>query len=269
MPTVNQWYHYGRSCAYSTGICSKHLFNTCICNFTNRHAKSIMSVTIHVLRSSGQYATFQVPYHEGMSALDALKAISQTQPDLAYRYECGGQAICGVCTALINGRPMLACAAHIHDEQSYTLAPLPGHPVDKDLLVEFGPRLERFMRAVPYLTEGGKPIESKAAADASRLLRSCIECWACVAVCPVSLTTDHADALSMVKLARFALDPRDGTDRVQLAAALGLVDYEAACPSCRACQDICPKHIDVYAHAVRALLNLQAEAALPEAQPHE
>jgi succinate dehydrogenase/fumarate reductase iron-sulfur protein len=218
-----------------------------------------MAITLRVQRGTDRdnvtFDSYEVPYREGMSVLDALKQAGHEVHDLAYRWECG-QGICGVCTMMINGRAALSCTTLCKTDESYTLEPLVGHPVDKDLLVDFVPRYDKFNSIVPFLQEGGEPIESKAEADASKLLRSCVECWACVAVCPVSLNTDNADALSMVKLARFATDPRDGADRVQMAQEAGLQIYSKTCPSCRACADICPRNIDVYEDAVLVLTDL-------------
>ncbi|HLY26318.1 MAG TPA: 2Fe-2S iron-sulfur cluster-binding protein [Aggregatilineales bacterium] len=221
-----------------------------------------MSITLLIQRASGAYDRYEVSYQEGMSVLDAVKSIGQRVPDLAYRWECG-QGICGVCTIRINGAPALSCTTLARPDTSYTLEPIPGFPVEKDLLVDYTPRLEKLLDVKPYLIEGGQPIATKAEADASKLLRSCIECMACVAVCPVSLKTANADALAMVKLARFALDPRDGEDRREMAEEAGLDVYTKTCPSCRACATICPRQIDVYEHAVKVLAETQtSEQAL-------
>jgi fumarate reductase iron-sulfur subunit len=211
-----------------------------------------MPITLVIQRNPEVYDQFSVPYREGMLVLDALKHVGHIVPDLAYRWECG-QGICGVCTLTINDAPALACTALVQDNASYVLEPLAGFPAEKDLLINVAPRLEQMQTIAPYLIEGGRPIASKAEADQSKLLRSCIECGACVSVCPVSREPDHADALSMVKLARFALDPRDGADRREIAAEHGLDVYAATCPSCRACMDVCPKGIDVFIHAVQML----------------
>lgn len=210
---------------------------------------------ISIRRSVDTIQTFDVPHHEGMSILDALKHISTEQsPDLAYRWECS-QGVCGVCTMLINGRPALSCAVTAQPGTEYLLEPLPGFPIKKDLVIDLTPRLNGLLDVQPYLVDGGRAIETYAEAEASKKVRSCIECWGCVSVCPVSLNTDNADALSMVKLARFALDPRDGADRAEIAAAHGLDTYSATCPTCRRCMDVCPKGIDVYIDAIKVLEN--------------
>ncbi len=212
------------------------------------------STQISIRRSPDTLQTFSVPYQEGMSILDAIKQISAEQAhDLAYRWECG-QGVCGVCTMLINGRPALSCAVNIQPGAEYVLEPLDGFPIKKDLVVDLTPRLDALLNIQPYLIQHEPhAIETQAEADAGKKVRTCVECWACVSVCPVSLNTHNADALSMVKLVRFALDPRDDQDRMALAIDNGLDVYSATCPSCRKCMDVCPKGIDVYLDAVQVL----------------
>jgi fumarate reductase (CoM/CoB) subunit B len=146
---------------------------------------------------------------------------------------------------------------------TYTCEPLEGFPVKKDLVVNLAPATANMLQVQPWLVEGGKPIESRAEADASKKVRTCVECWACVTVCPVSAPVIIADsdegthALGMVKLARFALDPRDGANRAELGAQANLAAYAATCPTCRRCADVCPKDIDVYLDAVQVLEKIE------------
>jgi succinate dehydrogenase/fumarate reductase iron-sulfur protein len=213
-----------------------------------------MTLQLSIRRNPDLVQAFSVPYHPGMSLLDALRLISAGDaPDLAYRWECGGQRICGVCTVRVNGQPALSCGVLVQPDTHYLVEPLDGFPVERDLIVDLHERLDTLNAHQPYLIDGGKPIETRAEAEASKHLRTCVECWACVSVCPVSLNTDSAHALSMVKLARFALDPRDGADRAASAREAGLDIYSATCPSCRRCETICPKDIDVFVHAIQVL----------------
>jgi len=212
------------------------------------------TTTLTIQRTAAQPSTFTVPYTEGMSILDALKLISAGEaPDLAYRWECGGQRICGVCAIRVDGAPVLACGMAAQPDRAYQLAPLEGFSVEQDLVIDLSGWLDRLKARQPYLIDGGRPIASQAEAEASKHLRSCIECWACVSVCPVSHASDDTHALGMVKLARFALDPRDGADRHALAVQAELDTYSATCPTCRRCADVCPKAIDVYTDAIQVL----------------
>ena len=209
---------------------------------------------LSIRRGPDQIASFRLPFRVGMSILDGLRQISASDaPDLVYRWECGGQRICGVCTIRVNGQPALSCGVLVEPEGDYLIEPLDGFPVERDLVVALGERLQAMQPYAPYLVEGGRPLESRADAEASKHLRTCIECWACVSVCPISLNTDSAHALSMVKLARFALDPRDGADRAGSAHEGGLDLYTATCPSCRRCETVCPKDIDIFVDAIQVL----------------
>lgn len=213
----------------------------------------LTSIQLTIRRDASMPQSYTVPYSEGMSVLDALKWLSSHDADdLAFRWECG-QGMCGVCTMMINGAAALSCAVLAHPGGTYLCEPLSNFPLKKDLVVDLDPAIAAMMHVEPYLIAGGRPIESRQDAEASKKLRTCVECWACVAVCPVSAGGDTTHALSMVKLARFALDPRDGADRYQSAADHGLDAYSAACPTCRQCADVCPKGIDVYIDAIQVL----------------
>ena len=215
-----------------------------------------MTFQLSIRRNPDIVQAFSVLYRSGMSILDALREISAGEaPDLAYRWECGGQRICGVCTIKVDGQPALSCGVLVQPHTDYLVEPLDGFPVERDLIVDLRDRLETLNENHPYLVEGGRPIETRAEAEASKHLRTCVECWACVSVCPISLNTDNAHALSMVKLARFSLDPRDGADRAAAAVDAGLDVYSATCPGCRRCESVCPKDIDVFIHAIQVLEN--------------
>jgi succinate dehydrogenase/fumarate reductase iron-sulfur protein len=210
------------------------------------------SATLTILRGDARQS-FTVPYESGMSVLDGLKYLSIGQADdLAFRWECG-QSICGVCTMMINGQPALSCGVLMQPGGVYVCEPLVGFPVKKDLVVDLGPATDSMLAVQPYVLNGGRPIATQAEAEASKKLRMCVECWACVSICPVSAAGEAAHALSIVKLARLAQDPRDGSDRRATARLFGLQDYESTCSSCRRCADVCPKGIDVFLDAVQVL----------------
>ena len=213
-----------------------------------------MVFQLSIRRNPDLVQAFNISYRPGMSILDALREISAGDaPDLVYRWECGGQRICGVCTINVNGQPALSCGVVVQPNTDYLVEPIDGFPVERDLVVDLHDRLDALNDYHPYLVEGGRPIETRDEAEGSKLLRTCVECWACVSVCPVSLNTNSAHALSMVKLARFALDPRDGANRVETAREAGLDIYSATCPSCRKCETVCPKAIDVFVDAIQVL----------------
>lgn len=199
------------------------------------------------------FQTYLVPFTRGMTVLDVLALIQTAyDPTLAFRWECEA-AICGTCTVNVNGKPVLACEAVVDPEKPLIISPIGNFAVQKDMVVELQSGLARLALAKPYLAFNGKTIATQEAADASRKLRTCIECWACVSVCPVArdYPQEAADPLGMVKLARYHLDPRDELQRPSLATENGLARY--ACETCQLCVDVCPKAINVPEEAIYLL----------------
>ena len=82
------------------------------------------------------YKTYEVPFEEGMSAMDALDYIYQNQDGTLAYYDHAGCSlgICGRCTAKINGKPGLLCQTRV--EGDITLEPLNQEKVLKDLVIE-------------------------------------------------------------------------------------------------------------------------------------
>src|SRR5690606_40418759 len=68
--------------------------------------------------------------------LDALTRIKEQDDSLAYRRSCR-EGVCGSDAMNINGRNMLACITPLEGlAEPVTLAPLPGFPVIRDLIVD-------------------------------------------------------------------------------------------------------------------------------------
>lgn len=82
------------------------------------------------------YKTYEVPFEEGMSAMDALDYIYQNQDGTLAYYDHAGCSlgICGRCTGKVNGKPGLVCQTPVKGD--ITLEPLNEEKVLKDLVVE-------------------------------------------------------------------------------------------------------------------------------------
>lgn len=82
------------------------------------------------------YKTYEVPFEEDMSAMDALDYIYQNQDGTLAYYDHAGCSlgICGRCTGKINGKPGLTCQTRI--EGDITLDPLNQEKVLKDLVIK-------------------------------------------------------------------------------------------------------------------------------------
>jgi succinate dehydrogenase/fumarate reductase-like Fe-S protein len=88
---------------------------------------------------AGGYDTFEVPYEEGMSVLDALRWIrAHIDPTLAIRYSCINANVCKTCMALVNGEVKYACTARLQSTTT-TVGPLPKRPVIRDLVTDTVP----------------------------------------------------------------------------------------------------------------------------------
>ena len=123
--------------------------------------------------------SYTVSVNDGARVLHVLHAIHDTiDPTLAYRYCCGsGQ--CGSCAVRVNGEPVLACMEEAQD--GITIAPL-NLPVRQDLVVDLLPKIEQIASLKPK--QGQRNCRQKQEIDAIKPLRDCIECLACVSVCP-------------------------------------------------------------------------------------
>jgi fumarate reductase (CoM/CoB) subunit B len=192
------------------------------------------------------YQTYTVKVNEGARVLNVLHDIHDTlDPTLAYRYSCAsGQ--CGSCSVRVNGEPVLACMEEAKDNS--TIEPI-NLTVKKDLVVDLLPKLEEVASFFP-----GKDIvpPKKADIDAIKPLRDCIECLACVSVCPAMDVTKFLGPTAMRQEMRLALDPRDSGDRISDAVRDGLF----TCTSCQACWKVCPKNIQIPGKAIEKLRSL-------------
>jgi succinate dehydrogenase/fumarate reductase-like Fe-S protein len=96
-------------------------------------------------QDEGRYQTFEVPFEEGMSVLDALRWIRAHQDSsLAVRYSCLNANACKTCMALVNGAVEYTCTARLTADGA-TVAPLPSRPVIRDLVTDTAPADEKLV----------------------------------------------------------------------------------------------------------------------------
>ena len=192
-----------------------------------------------------RFESYTVSVNEGARVLHVLHAIhDEIDPTLSYRYCCGsGQ--CGSCAVRVEGEPVLACMKEATD--GITIAPL-NLPVKKDLVVDLLPKIATIASLVPAQGEAMQ-LPTKAQIEEIKPLRDCIECLACVSVCPAMDVTSFLGPTAMRQEMRLALDPRDTGDRVPDAVRDGLF----TCTSCQACFVACPKKIQIPGKAIENL----------------
>jgi len=215
-------------------------------------------ITVHVSRFDPQcdhaprLETYTVRVNDGARVLHVLHAIhDEVDPSLSYRYCCGsGQ--CGSCAVQVNGEPVLAC---MEEARTGSIIEPLELPVKKDLVTDLLPALQNLPRLQPCEVEC---LPSKEQIDAIKPLRSCIECLACVSVCPAMQVTGFLGPTVMREEMRLALDPRSCEDRIAKTVDEGLF----TCTSCQACWKVCPKDIEIPGKAIEKLRSLANKKGL-------
>ena len=86
------------------------------------------------------------------------------------------------------------------------------------------------MTIKPYLEKINEVRISKTTANQSKPFRKCIECGCCIAGAPEITQSEKGcmDPMSLVKIARYVTDPRDGLDRKAMAKKNGIDKYSDA-----------------------------------------
>ncbi len=218
-----------------------------------------------------RYQVYRVPYQEHMRVLDALNYVYDELGDgLAYRWYCGVKK-CGECALTVNGQAMMSCWEPVVGDM--TCDPLTNFPIVRDLVVDVSGYERGIVNLSPFVQRSDHPrFPERISHDDMELahnLSSCIECNVCTAEVPIhSLSPEgvswdgYAGPAALVKLARFVLDPRDETDRTELALRAGLREF----PLYTNLQNLCPQGIDIVQDALAPSQRklFESEGALAE-----
>ncbi|WEV68035.1 2Fe-2S iron-sulfur cluster-binding protein [Bifidobacterium sp. ESL0769] len=138
------------------------------------------------------------------------------------------------------------------------IAPLPGFPVLRDLIVDIDQMMNQIKKLEPYLKADGKLATTK---DGKidmfeylqkpeelkhyELLSNCISCGVCEGSCPVYAGGEaFIGPATLIASSRFINDSRDNATNKRLDA-IATADGITACQSVRACSRECPRGIDV------------------------
>jgi succinate dehydrogenase/fumarate reductase iron-sulfur protein len=219
------------------------------------------NLTVRVFRYDPQadalprYDVYSVPRKPDMRVLDALNYIYDTcDVPLGHRWFCGIKK-CGECAVSVNGKAVLACWEAAVDEM--TCEPLPNFPIIRDLVVDTAPAEALIIKLRPFLKREKTPTFpekiSHGKMQAAHQLSKCIECHVCTGSFPAKglglngpTLYGHSGPAGLVRFARFALDPRDETDRKSLAYDARLDEF----PASEALSTVCPQGIDIVREAL-------------------
>ncbi len=192
--------------------------------------------------------------------LDLLHRVKyELDGSLTFRRSCG-HGICGSDALLINGRNRLACKERIEKlGRRISIAPLPGLPVVKDLVVDMEGFFESYRSVMPFLVND-RPLPARerlqSAEDRARYddTTKCILCAACTTSCPSFWANDgYVGPAAIVNAHRFIFDSRDEAAEERLEILAG-DDGVWRCRTIFNCTDACPRGI----HITQAILEVSS-----------
>jgi succinate dehydrogenase / fumarate reductase iron-sulfur subunit len=194
--------------------------------------------------------------------LDLLHKVKYEQDGtLTFRRSCA-HGVCGSDAMLINGRNRLACKIRVDQLKGrrITVAPLPGLPVMKDLVVDMEGFFAKFRSVQPYLqADSLDPDRERRQSPADRAVfddtTKCILCAACTTSCPSFWAQpSYVGPAAIVNAHRFVFDSRDdhADDRLEILADR---DGVWRCRTIFNCTDACPRGI----HITQAILEVSSK----------
>ena len=200
--------------------------------------------------------TYEVDMGATSRILDALMYIARNiDGTLGFRKSCA-HGVCGSDAMIINGKERLACKTLIQDVaqkdgDTITLQPLRHLPVQKDLMVDQTPFLQKMKAVNPFFmakepppgtTEYAQSPKERVAIDDST---KCIHCGCCYSACPVlDEKPDFLGPAALVQAARFVFDTRDKGVEAR-AELLDHPDGVWGCDNHFACTKVCPRDIKI------------------------
>jgi succinate dehydrogenase / fumarate reductase iron-sulfur subunit len=199
------------------------------------------------------WGEYDVDAEETDRVLDALQTVKWTiDGTLNFRRSCA-HGICGSDAMRINGRNVLACKLLVRDavqNGGFTIEPILGLRVLKDLIVDMEPFFAQYRAVMPYLVNDEDPgprerlqsTEDRARYDDTT---KCILCAACTTSCPSFWARgDYVGPAAIVQAHRFIFDSRDqaAEDRLQI---LGDANGVWRCRTIFNCTEACPRGIQV------------------------
>jgi succinate dehydrogenase / fumarate reductase iron-sulfur subunit len=205
-----------------------------------------------------RFDDFLVPFHKGMTVLDALIYARDTyDSSLTFRHSCR-QAVCGSDALFVNGSQMLGCKTQLAElEAPVRIEPLPHQEVVKDLVVDMEHFYDQMHAVEPYFDADELPEDeleeqrqSRENREKVKMSTRCIWCGACMSSCNIAAgDNEYLGPAAINKAYRFAMDKREGADRKQ--ERLRIIEQEHGVWRCQtqfSCTEVCPKDIPLTEH---------------------
>ena len=205
-----------------------------------------------------RFDDFRVPFHKGMTVLDALIYARDTyDSSLTFRHSCR-QAVCGSDALFVNGSQMLGCKTQLADlESPVRIEPLPHQEVVKDLVVDMEHFYDQMHAVEPYFDADELPDDeleeqrqTRENREKVKMSTRCIWCGACMSSCNIAAgDNEYLGPAAINKAYRFAMDEREGERRKQ--ERLRIIEQEHGVWRCQtqfSCTEVCPKDIPLTEH---------------------
>ncbi|MFU1781485.1 succinate dehydrogenase/fumarate reductase iron-sulfur subunit [Haloarcula japonica] len=205
-----------------------------------------------------RFDDFRVPFHKGMTILDALiYARDHYDSSLTFRHSCR-QAVCGSDALFVNGRQRLGCKTQISElEAPVRIEPLPHQEVVKDLVVDMEHFYDQMEAVEPYFDADETPDDkleeqrqTRENREKVKMSTRCIWCGACMSSCNIAAgDNEYLGPAAINKAYRFAMDEREGENRKQ--ERLRIIEQEHGVWRCQtqfSCTEVCPKDIPLTEH---------------------
>ena len=198
-----------------------------------------------------QDVALEIPADRDMMLLQALLLLKDNMDDsLSFRRSCR-EGVCGSDGMNINGRNGLACITPLSSlKEPIVLRPLPGFPVERDLVVDMAQFYRQYEKIQPYLQNDDVPpakerlqsVEQRSKLDG---LYECILCACCSSSCPSFWWNPDKfiGPAGLIQAYRFLADSRD----THTSARLQELDDPFSVFRCRSimnCVDVCPKGLN-------------------------
>ena len=226
-----------------------------------------MQVDVGILRydperdQAPHWESYRVESEPMDRVLDVLHKVKYEQDGtLTFRRSCA-HGVCGSDAMLINGRNRLACKIRVEQlgKKRITVAPLPGLPVVKDLVVDMEGFFQKYRSVQPFLvTQAPAPERERRQSPEQRAryddTTKCILCAACTRSCPSFWAQgSYVGPAAIVNAHRFIFDSRDegGDERLEILADR---DGVWRCRTIFNCVDACPRGINI----TRAILEVSS-----------
>jgi succinate dehydrogenase / fumarate reductase iron-sulfur subunit len=230
-----------------------------------------MNVTLHVWRQPGpeakggfvRYEARDISDHASfLEMLDIVneQLIEKGEIPIAFEHDCR-EGICGSCGMVINGTPhgphkaITSCQLHMrsfNDGDEVWIEPwrASAFPVLRDLIVDRS-AFDRIIQAGGFVSvdtgsapDGNSLPIAKNSAERALDAAACIGCGACVAACPNA----SAMLFTAAKVGHLALLPQGQPERGRrVRSMVEAMEQErfGSCTNHGACQNACPKEIDI------------------------